>query len=302
MPHAAFRSAFWVHHPIADQTAETFAAATLAYAREVGGDFIKLTPSGTWQSVGQGAVDEVWPEDVIGRRRVVVPAVREPRDWSDLPDWRTTGLPAIVQEMLRGAELVVDGAPGIPVLATIFNPMTQAFQLAGGPALHEIILADPEAFNAGLRRITANTEFLIEQFADRGVTGLYMSTHMMQPGLCPTSEYRAWSDTNVLHKALGSGLDPVVFHLHGPDILPTLAPELDERVILHLEAGAAEVVGRPIWVGVPQAELRACNTPGDFLALKHRYNPDCPMTAGGCTTLDVPHEEIAAWNAWAKQG
>lgn len=302
MSSSPFQSAFWVHHPIADQTAEPFAAATLAFAKKAGGDFIKLTPSGTWQSVGHGAVDEVWPDDVIGRRRVVVPAVREPRDWANLPDWRSTSLPAIVQEMLRGAELVVDGASGIPVLATVFNPMTQAFQLAGGPALLDIILANPVAFDAGLRTITANTEYLIEQFADRGVRGLYLSTHMMQPGLCPTSEYRAWSDNDVLHKALECGLDPVVFHLHGPEIQPAFAPDLDERVILHLEAGAAKVEGRPVWVGVPQQELRACATPADFRELKHRYNPDGPMTAGCCTTLDVPHEEIAEWNAWAKLG
>ena len=170
MSTSPFQSAFWVHHPIADHAAEPFAAATLAFHAAVGGDFIKLTPSGTWQSVGQGAVDEAWPDDVIGRRRVVVPAIRDPRDWAGLPDWRSSGLPAIVLEMLRGAELVVAGASGIPVLATIFNPMTQAFQLAGGPALLDIILADPTAFNAGLRtnmRDGLLAEFRAEQIVGR---------------------------------------------------------------------------------------------------------------------------------------
>jgi hypothetical protein len=53
------KSAFWVHHPVLDPSAAAFADATLAFHREVGGDFLKITPSGTRMTVGHGAVDEV---------------------------------------------------------------------------------------------------------------------------------------------------------------------------------------------------------------------------------------------------
>ncbi len=297
------RSAFWVHHPVIDQSAEAFAEATLAFHREVGGDFLKITPSGTWMTVGHGAEDEVWPNDVIGRRRVTGAGGV---DWGGLKRWDWAALPAGVATQIEAVERIVAGAGDTPVVATLFNPMTQAHQLCGAERFAEEQLT--EGFARGLETITANTQLVLEAMMDRGISGLYLATHLMQPSVCPPDEYvGASSDAQLLNAAVAAGLDLVVFHLHGPQIVPTLAPDLSRKVILHLEAGAVEgaiegaVEGHAVWTGVPLAELRACREEADVSRLRaaHGLSPNAPLTAGCCVTLDVPRSEIARWNALA---
>jgi hypothetical protein len=288
------KSAFWVHHPVLDQSAAAFADATLAFHREVGGDFLKITPSGTWMTVGHGAVDEVWPDDVIGRRRVTSSSLGA---WRDMRRWTLDTMPESVAVQLEATQRIVEGAGDTPVVATLFNPFTQAFQLAG-PKRFAADRLTPD-FNEGLAIITDNTRLVLEAMIDRGIAGLYLATHLMQPALCPPDEYVAGaSDAALLNAAVAAGLGPVIFHLHGPAVTPTLSPDLAPEVILHLESGAAEVTDRPVWTGVPLAELRTCQTRADLDALreKHHVAPEAPLTAGCCVTLDVPRAEIATWN------
>lgn len=292
VPH---RSAFWVHHPVLDQTAAAFADATLAFHREVGGDFLKITPSGTWMTVGHGAEDEVWPDDVIGRRRVTSSALGA---WGDLRRWTLDTLPEPVAVQLEATKLIVEGSSDTPVVATLFNPFTQTFQLAGPERFASDRLTSD--FKNGLAIIADNTRLVLDAMIDRGIAGLYLATHLMQPALCPPGEYvAADSDASLLNAAVAAGLGQVIFHLHGPAVTPTLSPDLSPEVILHLEAGAAKVTDRPIWTGVPLAELRTCKTRADLDALreKHNVSPDAPLTAGCCITLDVPRSEIATWTS-----
>ena len=236
---------------------------------------------------------------MIGRRRVTGAGEV---DWGELKRWDWAALPAGVATQIEAVERIVAGAGDTPVVATLFNPMTQAHQLCGADRFAEEQLT--EGFARGLETITANTQLVLEAMMDRGISGLYLATHLMQPSVCPPDEYvGASSDAQLLNAAVAAGLDLVVFHLHGPQIVPTLAPDLSRKVILHLEAGAVEgaVEGHAVWTGVPLAELRSCRKEADVSRLRaaHGLSPNAPLTAGCCVTLDVPRSEIAHWNALA---
>ena len=122
--------ALWRHFPVEDQNPETLAAATLRHQSAYDFDIVKVTPSSSF-AVKDWGVDDEWMGDAEGSRRYTKRIIKEPGDWEKLSVLDPTS-PHLAGQLdcLRLIKQKLD--PETPIIQTIFNPLSQAKNLAGG--------------------------------------------------------------------------------------------------------------------------------------------------------------------------
>lgn len=222
------------HHPVADQDAELFAEATLAFQSRFTLDLVKMTPASTWQIRDYGVEDADDPADALGRRRILSPVVRHPDDWRRLPRLRPGN--GFTDRILRATRQVRRALPGVPVLATVYSPSSQAVKLAGARVLADHWRQAPEAVTDGLRTICGNTLCLIEALCDTGVDGVFLAVQPARPDVFTIAAYRGiglGADRACLEAA--ASLPFTMLHLHGDGVYHSLFSDRPPAVV-HLEA------------------------------------------------------------------
>jgi uroporphyrinogen decarboxylase len=299
-------TSFWNHHPGFDQDGRRLAERTLAFQDQADCDFIKITPAGTWQAVCHGAVDEDWPNDPLGRRRISKPRIEGPEDWLDLPDFQSD-TPALMKDMLACCRSVVMSSAAKPVVFTLFNPITQAIQLSGLERFQEHCLLVPDMVKAGIERITVNTLHAIDAFMATGARGAYYVTQHMQSGLISPDLYHSFgAEGDRLCMSKCGGLDFPIFHIHGEDVFLAL-PEMPADCIVHYEyteanlhpaAFHAEYPYR-LMLGIPVAVMKSCRSDDEIAScIRHHLDldPGAEFFVAGCVLpLDFPEAVIRRW-------
>lgn len=230
--------AFWRHEPVSDQEASSLAKATLAFHAGVGGDLVKLTPAGTYQACALGLVD-AWQGDPLGRRSIVQRPGSNLAGWRSLRDPGTGHHEAVCLAACRQLRTRLPG--GLPLLATVFGPLTQAVQLAGESTLNALALSAPEAVREGIALLTRRTVRLVEEYRAAGADGIYYVSQHHQAEVVTAGGLRAWgdeADRAIWRAARGAG--PNVMHFHGSPLVADL-PELPPGWLAHrkLEPGGA---------------------------------------------------------------
>ncbi len=208
----------WRHWPGDDQDAEALAAAHLSWQRDYDWDLVKISPSSSYCLVDWGAEDS-WQGSVEGTRTYGQRVVRQPEDWETLRvlDPRK-GMLATQVEALRlfgeGASMLPD--PNVPYLATIFSPLAQAKNLAGGQELLSQLRSHPEALLSGLETITQSTTAYVEAAIETGISGIFYAIQHARYELLSPSEYAQFGqpfDQRILE--LVSDLSLNMLHVHG---------------------------------------------------------------------------------------
>ncbi|NBC46590.1 MAG: hypothetical protein GVY22_01075 [Gammaproteobacteria bacterium] len=303
--------AVWRHYPERDQDSDSLAEATLADQARFDGDLVKLTPASTWQSRDQGLVDE-WAGDAIGRRAIVSRPVQVPTDWlrlKQLDPWR--GFSA---RILHSVERVRRALPGdIPLLATVFNPIFQAVQLAGFDTLRNHAHAHQPELTQGLDTLLRNTLSVIGALADLGVDGIFLATqHAGRSALAPEpyGSLALPADRACLEAA---PLPFNILHLHGPDL--HWEPFVDlTSAIIHYDATPenpepamlASRVARGLATGPHPAGTLLHGDPqtlrADIMALRQRLFGRRFFLAPGCALpLAVREAQIMAMMRAARE-
>ena len=222
--------ALWRHFPGDDQRPEDLAAATVAFQRRHDFDFVKVTPASSF-CVRDWEVQDRWLGNVEGTRDYVHYPVQSPDDWREL------GLLDPVQGRL-GAQLrclrLIAGelGEGTPFIQTIFNPLSQAKNLAGKERLLVHLRRHPDAVHAGLEVITETTVRFVNAARETGAAGLFYAVQHAQYGLLSEEEYATFGrpyDLRVLEAAQGLWLN--VLHLHGVDVMFDLLADYPVQVI-----------------------------------------------------------------------
>lgn len=222
--------ALWRHFPGDDQRPEDLAAATVAFQRKHDFDFVKVTPASSF-CVRDWDVQDRWLGSLEGTRDYVHYPVHSPDDWHKL------ALLDPVQGRL-GAQLrclrLIAGELGeeTPFIQTIFNPLSQAKNLAGKERLLVHLRRHPDAVRAGLEIITETTVRFVSAVRETGAAGLFYAVQHAQYGLLSEEEYATFGrpyDLRVLEAAQGLWLN--VLHLHGVDVMFDLLADYPVQVI-----------------------------------------------------------------------
>lgn len=210
--------ALWRHFPVDDQSPGSLAAATVDFQRLYDFDLVKVTPASSFCVRDWGARDE-WRGASEGTRDYTHRVIQQPEDWTRLEilDPRQ-GFLAGQLECLRLIMAEVGG--DVPVIQTIFNPLSQAKNLVGRDALLVHLRRYPEAVHAGLKIIAESTRRFIEAALETGISGIFYAVQHAQYGLLSDQEYQQFGrayDMQVLEPAGGLWLN--LLHLHGEDVM-----------------------------------------------------------------------------------
>jgi len=210
--------ALWRHFPVDDQSANGLANASLVFQQTFDWDLVKVTPSSSYCLKDWG-VDDVWKGSAEGTRDYTRRVIQRPEDWEKLPVLNPKkGHLGEALECLR--LLIHELGEDTPIIQTIFNPLSQAKNLAGGQTLLVHARQHPEALQKGLEIITESTRLFIEAVAWTGVDGIFFAVQHAQYSLLSQAEYELFGrsyDLQALEPAQQMWLR--MLHLHGLDVM-----------------------------------------------------------------------------------
>lgn len=209
--------ALWRHFPVDDQDPETLAAAALDFQRRYDFDLVKVTPASSFSIKDWGAED-VWEGHTEGTRRYTKRVIEDPHDWERLPALSPSS-PHLARQLACLRYIRTDLSPETPLLQTVFSPLAQAKNLAGGERLVVHLRQHPEAVLKGLETIAETTRRFVEACMNIGIDGVFYAVQHAQAGLLTFDEYKTFGLPNDL-----TSLKPAkslwcnLLHLHGLNV------------------------------------------------------------------------------------
>jgi len=222
--------ALWRHFPGDDQDPAELAASTVAFQRQYDFDFIKVTPASSF-CVRDWGVQDYWIGNEEGTREYQHYPVRTPEHWYAIhrlePEQEALGAQLRCLELIRKAV-----GDEVPFIQTIFNPLSQAKNLAGKQNLMAHIRENPVAVRTALEAITATTVRFIQAARERGIAGIFLAVQHASYELMCEREYEEFGvpfDRKLLEAANGLWLN--VLHLHGSRVMFDLLAGYPVQVI-----------------------------------------------------------------------
>lgn len=207
----------WHHFPERDQTAEALANSTLAWQERYDSDFIKFMPPGDYATIDWGLTSEYQGSHSGTRETIHYPV-------TTIDDWRRVapipvdrGMHREVIEAARLTNARLNGA--VPLLQTIFSPLTIAMKLSDGRVLDHM-REQPERVHEALAAITTVTRAMTKTTLERGASGLFFATQCATTDLMTVPEYEEFGapyDRQVLDAAGASRF--TMLHIHGENIM-----------------------------------------------------------------------------------
>jgi uroporphyrinogen decarboxylase len=222
--------ALWRHFPVDDQSPDSLAAATTTYQNQFDFDIVKVTPASSFCLRDWGAEDK-WEGDSEGTRRYTKQVIAKPEDWEQLPVL-TPDSPHLAAQIKCLTLLRKNIDPETPLLQTIFNPMAQAKNLAGGEKLLVHLRQYPDAVMKGLETIAKSTHKFIDAASDTGIDGIFYAIQHAQSQLLTSSEFETFSltfDTDLLRGAKDLWCNMI--HLHGTNIMFDQVADLPAHIL-----------------------------------------------------------------------
>jgi uroporphyrinogen decarboxylase len=215
--------ALWRHFPVDDQDPETLAAATLDFQRHYDFDIVKVTPASSFSIKDWGAED-VWEGHTEGTRRYTKRVITKPQDWEHLPVLSPSA-PFLAGQLACLRSIRANLPPETPLIQTIFSPLAQAKNLAGGDILIAHIRQNPEAVLKGLETIAETTRRFVKACLKTGIDGIFYAVQHAQAGLLTIDDYKTFGlvyDRMVLAPAKTLWCN--LLHLHGLNVHFNLVP------------------------------------------------------------------------------
>lgn len=222
--------ALWRHFPVDDQSPDSLASAIATFQNVFDFDFVKVTPASSFAVKDWGSQDK-WNGNPEGTRDFTQFAIAQPEDWAKLkPVNPLSGhLGAQIQclKLLTG-----EFSSRVPVIQTIFSPLSQAKNLVGKDNLSYHLRANPELVHAGLKIITATTADFIRECVKIGIDGVFYAVQHANFGLLSPSEFLEFGkfyDLQVLEAANECWLN--LGHIHGERIMFDLVRDYPVQIL-----------------------------------------------------------------------
>jgi len=208
----------WRHFPEDDQRGDKLVAHTLAWQQRWGFDVVKFMPSGTYGIEDWGA-SSAYRGAANGARVVTEPAVRRTADWRRIVELDVRrGTYGRQNEALAAVAKALAGS--VPLLQTVFSPLTTARKLATEGLFADLRCA-PETVEKALSVITRVTIRFALDAISVGAHGVFFATQLASYRMLSVAEYERFGrryDLEVL-AALAGKARLVMLHAHGEDIM-----------------------------------------------------------------------------------
>jgi uroporphyrinogen decarboxylase len=297
--------AFWRHAPGLDRDPRRLADATLRFADRWRLDLIKLTPSATYCVEDWGCRPGESAEPT-GAAVCASHAIRSEADWTRIAPL-DPGAGALGRELEAVHRVARLRAEEIPVVHTLFSPLSVALKLAGD-RLREDLRRTPEPVRRALEAITATLIRYARTALEAGADGIFVATQAASRRVVDATELGDW-ELPYLRRLLDS-LEPLssvtILHLHGQELHFERFTDLPAHVLswADRQAGPSLSEARRGWTAVVMGgldEWGALRT-GPRAAIEAEVHDALRQTDGlglvlapGCVLpLDLPDEHLAA--------
>lgn len=300
---------FWTHLPGIDLDPQRLAEESAAFAKRFDIDVVKSMPNGLYCVEDWGCVCDYSDIARGGVAKVSVPAVTAARDWSALEHVDVTR-GAFGRELEHLARLVELVGPGVPVLATVFSPLTIAAKLSNG-ASREHLRAAPDALVSGLETIAAVTCEFARATIERGCAGIFLAMQDATHSAFSEAEYRRYGepyDARVIAAAKAAGGWFNAVHAHGEDILFDVIRDYEvEALNWHIGETPPSIAEyrtaggtKPILGGLQRAHLTQKNREGIAADIDAALGPNDGrgmIVAPACVIRHPVDAETLLWTA-----
>jgi uroporphyrinogen decarboxylase len=297
----------WRHFPGEDETPQGLADATLAFQRAYDCDLVKLMPTGMYPVLDYGV--RVTPSnDAIGTTRFASGPIQRADDWARLPqvapEAGALGAQVQVVRLVRAAL-----GPEVPVVQTIFSPLTMAVKLVGTAQAVARAAEDHElAVRAALARMADDVVAFGRACLAAGADGFFFATQLAARGALPQGMYRRLGvafDLAVL-RGLRDGAWCTLLHLHGAVPMFELADEYPVDVVnwhdRDTDPSLADALGltrRALAAGIARGGVIAAGRPDEAAAevrdAVRRTHGRRLLVAPGCVIpYQAPPENLRA--------
>jgi len=297
--------ALWRHFPGDDLASpEALAAAHARWYRRFPFDFLKVTPAAGSLAQAWGLTVEPTEVDELGVYARRFPVVHEAADWRGIePVDPTQGF---LGDQLRVLQLLRrDLGPDVPLVATLFSPLSAAAALSGS-GVYRHLAEDPEAVHQGLRAITETIAAFARQVYEAGADAVFYSTLSATAQHISREDFQTFGRPYDLQVLEAAGAGPLILHIHGEDCYlddlldyPVQAFNWHDRRVGPPLAEVRERTDRVLVGGINDHGVIASGTPAEVaaeIADARRQVPDGRLiVAPGCVIpVDCPPANLDA--------
>jgi uroporphyrinogen decarboxylase len=209
--------AFWQHVPHRDHTARGLADAMLEWQQRWDLDLIKVMSSGVY-CVEDWGCKVAYQGSPNGAKTCTQHAVRQPADWARIKPL-DPGRGALGRE-LEALRLILRGrSDDVPVLHTVFAPLTIARKLAG-EQLDPHLRDHPKEVMTALDAITETVIRYVAEVGKTGADGIFFASQTASRDVMAEGDHAKFSmpySWRVLESLDGSPLWTML-HVHGRQI------------------------------------------------------------------------------------
>lgn len=209
----------WSHMPGIDLEPKLNAEKTYEFYRTYDVDFIKTMNNGMYSIEDFGCAIDYSDIAKGGVAKITKTPIHSAEDFKQVKEVSIEeGALKREQEYLR---LLMEKLAGedVPVIFTIFSPITTANKLCGNKLLQYIEEGHGDLIHGALKEITKTTCRLVERVIKMGVSGIFFASQMSSYTVTTEEiyeEYGAVYDRQVLNVSKGWCN---VLHAHGDDIM-----------------------------------------------------------------------------------
>ncbi|WP_203072835.1 uroporphyrinogen decarboxylase family protein [Falsiroseomonas ponticola] len=287
-PRPAF--SFWTHFPGIDLDPDAIARETVAFTRATGADFVKSMPNGLYVVEDWGVRADYSEIAAGGVAKVTASPIQAPEDWTRVKRLDPTA--GVLGRELRHLGLLVEAlGPAVPVLATVFSPVTIAKKLIGGNGFATHLRDHPALVQAAMAEMAETTAAFSRAAIALGCAGVFFAVQDATSAVGDAAYRRDFlaHDLAALEGAKAGWFNAV--HMHGDDILFDLLSDLPVPVLnWHIGETAPSIAqyraagGRkPILGGLRRTPI----TQGDMNAIEDdlaaiRASGDGVLISPGC--------------------
>lgn len=208
----------WNHFPVDDQHPESLAKATIAFQNLYDFDFVKVMPPSSYCLKDWGSKD-FWNGNIEGTRDYLTPVIKTQDDWRSLdilnPNEGHLG------RYLECLKILKQNLPSdVPFIQSIFNPLSQAKNLAGKNRLLSYLRKNPEALHEGLKTITKTTIRFMEECINLKIDGFFFAVQHASYDLISDLEFDDFIlnyDSQLFKLVDTTWLN--MLHIHGENIM-----------------------------------------------------------------------------------
>ncbi|HEY7282825.1 MAG TPA: uroporphyrinogen decarboxylase family protein [Actinomycetota bacterium] len=285
-------AAWWGHTYREEWSAPDLARVTARRQREFGWDVVKLQPRACCFAQAFGS--EYRPAmEFRDAPALVRPAVLRVEDW-DRVTAAEAPVPSLIEQNDALRAVIGELGPGVPVIQTVFSPLTVAGYLAGEDRARTAaeLRERPDLVGPALARIAHDLASFAASAVDAGAAGIFFAVSgFASVDLMSVDDYRRLVlpyDRRVLDAVAGAWLN--VLHLCGPRLSFELADDLPSHVVSWSShqpgnpalADGRSLAGRAVMGGLDHEGALVRGTPAEV-----RAERDAAIEAAGGVGLVV---------------